>query len=111
MNKSKLKIWADAVKARDGKCLDCGSVKDLHAHHVKPKSTHPELSLDVSNGKTLCYSCHKAEHERNRPPRVRSARPSRKTLERRIAYLEKQLGLMRVGSPGHYKMPRIVKAA
>ena len=80
--------WSKAVKERDGKCVECGKCEDLHAHHVKPKSTHPELKLDVSNGKTLCYRCHKAEHERNRPVRIRTSRPQRKTLEARIEYLE-----------------------
>jgi len=87
----KLKVWADAVKARDGKCVDCGTDEDLHAHHIKAKSSHPEISLDVSNGKTLCYRCHKAEHERNRPVRIRSNRPQRRTLQARIKGLEDAL--------------------
>lgn len=86
--KSKLNEWADSVKARDGKCVECGKEEDLHAHHIKPKSTHPELSLDPSNGKTLCYRCHKAEHEKNRPIRIRSNRPQRRKLQARIAQLE-----------------------
>ena len=83
-----LKLWADAVKTRDGKCCRCATTDDLHAHHIKPKSTHPELALDIANGETLCYRCHKAEHERNRPVRLRSNRPQRRMLERRIAELE-----------------------
>lgn len=90
MTVSKLSLWSAQVKARDGKCLDCGSVENLHAHHVLPKSTHPELKLDVSNGRTLCYGCHKKWHEANRPPRVRSGRPQRKTLERYIEHLENE---------------------
>lgn len=91
MTTAKLKIWADAVKARDGKCVCCGRAEDLHAHHIKPKASSPELKLDVSNGKTLCYRCHKAEHEKNRPVRVRSKRPQRRTMEARIAWLESRL--------------------
>lgn len=83
-----LKEWSAQVRERDGKCMDCGSINDLHAHHIKHKVTHPELILDLSNGKTLCYRCHKAEHERNRPPRIRSDKPNRKTLLKQIAYLE-----------------------
>jgi hypothetical protein len=85
---SKLQEWSSKVKARDGKCMSCGSLNDLHAHHIKHKQSHPELMLDLSNGKTLCYRCHKAEHELNRPLRIRSNRPQRRTLEKRIAYLE-----------------------
>ena len=94
MNRTKLSEWSAAVKARDGKCLDCGSLKDLHAHHDKPKSTHPELALDLDNGRTLCYRCHKATHERMRERGARlgrSNRPQRKTLEKRIAELEREL--------------------
>ena len=87
-----LKEWADAVKARDGKCCRCGTEHNLHAHHIKPKRTHPELKLDLANGITLCYRCHKAEHERTRrwyPPKT--GRPQRRTLERQIGELEDQL--------------------
>lgn len=83
-----LREWSKQVKLRDGKCTDCGSTHDLHAHHIKHKQTNPELKLDLENGKTLCYRCHKAEHERNRPPRIRSSRPQRRTLQKRIDYLE-----------------------
>lgn len=91
MASPKLKIWADEVKQRDGKCVECGSPHDLHAHHIQPKATNPELMLDVTNGKTLCYRCHKAEHEKNRQPRMRACRPQRRTLEARIKFLEKEL--------------------
>jgi len=95
MANSRLGAWASAVKSRDGKCLDCGSVDDLHAHHIKPKSAYPELIFDVSNGRTLCYRCHKAEHERNRPVRVRSNQPQRRTLKRQIEQLSEELSLAR----------------
>jgi predicted RNase H-like nuclease (RuvC/YqgF family) len=71
--------------------MRCGVLDDLHAHHIKPKSTHADLKLSLENGVTLCYRCHKAEHERNRPVRIRSNRPQRKTMERRIAELEQMV--------------------
>lgn len=91
---SKLGLWSAAVKERDGKCMECGRVEDLHAHHIKPKSTHPELKLDVENGKTLCYGCHKSEHEKNRPVRVRSEKPNRKTLLMIIKHLESKVATL-----------------
>lgn len=100
MTAKNLANWAEEVKERDGKCLHCGTDQDLHAHHKKPKSTHPELALDPDNGMTLCYRCHKAEHERMRAVRVRGEhKPRRKTLERKIAKLESTVSALqsRVG--------------
>lgn len=54
--------WAAMVKARDGKCTSCGSMYDLHAHHILSYKKHPELRLDVNNGVTLCALCHRDIH-------------------------------------------------
>ncbi len=51
--------WAKAVKARDGECMECGSFDRLHAHHV---DTSPSRRTDLSNGRTLCVSCHRKAH-------------------------------------------------
>jgi hypothetical protein len=61
---SKQASWARAVISRDqATCRDCGaSGIELHAHHVLPYKTHPELRWNVSNGRTLCYKCHWAAH-------------------------------------------------
>ena len=57
--------WASLVKLRDGKCKECGSVYDLHAHHIKQYKDHPELRHDVNNGITLCGNCHRKWHSEN----------------------------------------------
>lgn len=57
--------WASLVKERDKKCTECGSVYDLHAHHVKSYKSHPELRNDVNNGITLCGGCHRKWHREN----------------------------------------------
>ena len=57
--------WASMVKLRDGKCTECGSVYDLHAHHIKPYKDYPELRHDVNNGVTLCGQCHRRWHKEN----------------------------------------------
>jgi hypothetical protein len=54
--------WATMVKLRDGKCVECGSEKSLHAHHIKPYKSHPELRYDIGNGVTLCSVCHRIHH-------------------------------------------------
>ena len=89
---SKLAEWARSVKCRDGKCMHCGSLEDLHAHHIRPKSAYPELILDVENGIALCYRCHKKEHETNRIPVKRdNVRQQRRTLEKTLIKLENEV--------------------
>lgn len=54
------KDWQKEVFERDDyTCQDCSSKKELHSHHIKPVSTHPELVFELSNGKTLCKTCHR----------------------------------------------------
>ena len=64
--------WQRAVKKRDGKCIHCGSKKELEAHHVIPLamllqkyniSNRDEARnccdlWDIGNGITLCRKCH-----------------------------------------------------
>lgn len=57
--------WSSLVKLRDGKCTQCSSVHELHAHHIKQYKSHPELRYDVSNGITLCGNCHRKFHSEN----------------------------------------------
>lgn len=80
--------WSKAVVQRDGKCVDCGTSDPLHAHHVKPKSLHPELRFDLSNGVAVCPTCHVKRHNAARVPVSRATirRPFRKTLEKQLAH-------------------------
>ncbi len=82
--------WSKAVRERDGRCLDCGAAFGLVAHHVQPKSTHPELKLDLSNGKTLCAICH-LQHHKNHPVSNAGPRLSRG----RIARLKAEIKMLR----------------
>lgn len=68
-NSKDYKKWRDAVFDRDFyKCQNCGAKCGngenvyLHAHHINPFASHPELRLEVSNGITLCKSCHYKVH-------------------------------------------------
>jgi len=70
--------WADAVKERDGKCRECGSVDELEADHIVPLAllleTYKITNRDdarickelwnVDNGMTLCRKCHYKKDER-----------------------------------------------
>lgn len=54
--------WALAVMKRDKKCVRCGAIENLQAHHVKHWKKFPEKRYDVENGATLCVYCHHAQH-------------------------------------------------
>ena len=71
--------WMDAVKARDGCCVRCGSHERLESHHKRSLAEiteslgiknrddarkHAAVLFDLSNGETLCEVCHYAEHGR-----------------------------------------------
>lgn len=58
----KTKNWCKKVKERDGnKCLKCGSTFMLAAHHIIPWKENESLRFDISNGMSLCCSCHAKE--------------------------------------------------
>jgi len=97
--------WSKAIRERDKKCLHCGVDQDLHAHHVLPKHSHPDLRLELSNGITLCYRCHKKEHERKRPVRVRSENPRKTTMQRKMDELQKRISVFEERLNG--KKPRL----
>jgi len=52
--------WRNEVLKRDNHtCVLCGSVKDLHVDHIIPFSISENKRCEVSNGRTLCFNCHK----------------------------------------------------
>ena len=58
--------WRKNVFERDNyTCQSCGvrsgngATIILNADHIKPFALFPELSFEVSNGRTLCTPCHK----------------------------------------------------
>ena len=55
------KLWRKTVFERDDfTCQICGRRGGkLQADHIKPWASYPELRFDVSNGRTLCVSCHR----------------------------------------------------
>lgn len=56
-----------AVLERDGKkCVFCGATEKLCVHHIIPFSKSSALSLDTTNGQTLCETCHEGIHGKQR---------------------------------------------
>lgn len=63
-NSYKAKEWTRKVKERDGyKCVKCGAIGKLHAHHVVRWRKDASKRFDVGNGITLCVPCHQLEHK------------------------------------------------
>jgi len=59
----KLNKWSLDIKYKDNWiCQSCGSTKELNAHHIFHKAKYPNLSLNLNNGITLCYKCHRETH-------------------------------------------------
>lgn len=56
------KTWAEMVKERDGKCLRCGSVEKLEAHHLYSQKNFPTVKNELDCGVTLCRKCHQECH-------------------------------------------------
>ena len=65
MNQYEYKQWRTAVFERDDyTCQNCFKTNTrLNAHHIKHWSTNSELRYEISNGITLCETCHKDVHK------------------------------------------------
>lgn len=64
-NSPEYRQWRKNVFERDKYiCQDCydGNGGNLEAHHIKEYAKYVELRYDVSNGITLCKTCHEKRH-------------------------------------------------
>lgn len=62
---SEMRRWKRLCLIRDNfSCQICGqSGGSLNIHHINNFADFPELRLEISNGITLCESCHKEFHK------------------------------------------------
>ena len=57
------KDWKENVYKKDGyECQHCQAKEKLVAHHIIPWEEDESLRFEVSNGLTLCISCHRRHH-------------------------------------------------
>ncbi len=65
-NEGPIASWRKSVFERDNytcqKCYQKGN--KLNAHHIKPWALFPDLRFEISNGLTLCVTCHRKEHKK-----------------------------------------------
>lgn len=62
-NSWKYRQWRSAVFDRDNyTCQHCTSTSKLQSHHILSWSNHIGLRYDISNGLTLCITCHTITH-------------------------------------------------
>lgn len=46
-------------------CMKCGSCKELHVDHIKPKSKYPKLAYKFTNLQILCKRCNYKKSNKN----------------------------------------------
>jgi 5-methylcytosine-specific restriction endonuclease McrA len=64
LSKWNLMAWTNVIR-KDKNCSYCDSDKDLHSHHLIPKSKYKDLALNENNGVVLCAICHREHHMLN----------------------------------------------
>lgn len=83
------KLWRAQIYARDNwKCKLCDSKEKIEAHHIQPVRSSPHLALEVSNGITLCFRCHRTIFGKE----IRLAHVFKNLLENGVNSVEAQAG-------------------
>jgi len=50
------------IRARDGRCVICGSTEALQCSHVFTKNAHGAVRWDEMNAHAMCAKCHTIHH-------------------------------------------------
>lgn len=60
-----LELRFDFLKNKERICVLCGSTKEIHVDHIKPRSKYPELQLNGDNLQLLCKKCNLGKSNRD----------------------------------------------
>lgn len=63
------RVRYEALRLHGAVCQCCGTKaakgNPLHVDHIKPRSKHPELALDINNLQVLCADCNLGKSARD----------------------------------------------
>ena len=54
----------ECLAAKGRICSACGSTDQINVDHIKPRSKFPELALEQTNLRPLCWPCNRAKAAR-----------------------------------------------
>lgn len=61
-----IKIKKEVLNIYGCMCMKCHAIDtELHVDHIKPRSLHPHLELEISNLQVLCKSCNELKSNKN----------------------------------------------
>jgi len=61
-NTTEYRVWRAGVIRRDARCQVCDSLQNREAHHINHATYFPEQRFEITNGITLCATCHSHFH-------------------------------------------------
>lgn len=61
------RAWRNVILRRDHWCcVKCGSKEKIQVDHIRGWTKYPKLRLRPSNGRVLCWTCHKKRKNHGR---------------------------------------------
>ncbi len=108
---SEYKKWRNSVYQKDWyTCQCCGQYGGkLNAHHILDYMSHEDLQLEISNGITLCVSCHDTRYDGSFHNIYGTHHKTPEQLEEYINNKRKQLGINIPFSIDEYLKGNILK--
>lgn len=57
------RLFSEYIRARDGRCITCGTTEALQCSHYYGKKARPAVRYDPRNAHAQCARCHLAHHK------------------------------------------------